>query len=140
MATQIIPAGGRTALVNGFVNLGCTDLTVGGVLDTGMGTYINARNVTVGSTGIIQGSGTIRYSGTLSVSGTVLSSVELVVNSPLNVDCPGPQAPGKVVNPAPTLANSMLVALGALILLLAFFALRGQATPWRGSENDEANK
>jgi hypothetical protein len=140
MANQIIPAGGRTVLVNGFFNLACTDLTVGGVLDTGTGTYLNARNVTVGPSGLIQGSGTIRYSGTLSVSGTVLASVKLVVNSPLNVDCPGPQAPGKVVNPTPTLGNSMLVALAMLMLLLALLALRGQAAPRRRSDPDGANE
>ncbi len=133
MATQIIPAGGKAILHNGFYNLACTDLTVGGVLDIGTGTYLNVRNVTVASSGLIQGAGAIRYSGTLSVSGTVQGSVQLIVNPPTNVDCPGPPTTGtgKVVNPAPTLGNSMLVALAALILLLAFLALREQAAPLR---------
>jgi len=140
MASQIIPSGGKAILHNGLYNLGCTDLTVGGVLDIGTGTYLNVRNVTVASSGTIQGAGAIRYSGTLSVSGTVEAGVQLILNSPLNVNCPGPQAPGKVVNPAPTLGNSMLVVLTTLILLLAFFALRGQAAPRRSSEANGANQ
>ena len=56
MANQIIPAGGKAILHDGFYNLSCTDLTVGGVLDIGTGTYVNVHNVTVASTGTILGS------------------------------------------------------------------------------------
>jgi hypothetical protein len=141
MANQIIAAGGRTILVNGLVNLACTDLTVGGVLDTGTGTYVNVSNVTVGPSGVIQGAGTIRYSGKLSVNGTIQASVKLVVNPPSNAACPGPPpAIAAIVNPAPTLSNSMLVALATLMLLLALFALRGQPAPRRSSEANGGNK
>ena len=140
MASQIIPAGGKAILHNGLYNLACTDLTVGGVLDIGTGTYLNVRNVTVASTGAIQGTGAIRYSGTLSVSGTVEAGVQLILNSPLNVNCPGPQAPGKVVNPAPALGSSMLVVLATLMMLLALFALRGQPSARRSGEANGANK
>jgi hypothetical protein len=142
IASQIIPAGGKAILHDGFYNLGCTDLTIGGTLDLGTGTYVNVRNVTVASSGLIQGTGAIRYSGKLSVSGVVQPGVQLIVNLPTNVDCPGPPAtgPGKVVNPAPTLGSSMLVALATLVLLLALFALRGQAASRRSSEEDGANE
>jgi len=142
LASQIIPAGGKAFLHNGFINLACTDLTVGGVLDIGTGTYVNVRNVTVASAGLIQGVGAIRYSGKLSVRGTVQAGVQLIVNPPTNVDCPGPPAtgPGKVVDPAPTLGSSMLVALATLVLLLALFALHGQASLRRSSEEHGADK
>jgi len=140
MASQIIPAGGKAILHDGFYNLGCTDLTVGGTLDIGTGSYVNVRNVTVASTGAIQGTGAIRYSGTLSVSGTVEAGVQLIVNSPLNVNCPGPQAPGKVVNPAPALSSPMLVALSASMTLLAVFALRGRAAQRRSRRAIGADK
>ena len=141
MASQIIPVGGKVILHNGFTNLSCTDLIVGGTLDIGTGTYVNVRNVTVASSGAIQGTGAIIYSGALSVSGTIQGTVRLVVNPPPNVACPaGPPLPGKVVNPAPTLSSSMLVALATLVLVLALFALRGQAAPRCRSEVDGADK
>ena len=141
MASQIIPVGGKVVLHNGFTNLSCTDLTVGGTLDIGTGTYVNVHNVTVASSGAILGTGAIIYSGKLSVSGTIQGSVRLVVNPPPNVACPAaPPSPGKVVNPAPTLSGSMLVALATLMLLLALFALRGQAAPRRSSETHGADK
>jgi len=141
LASQIIPVGGKVVLHNGFTNLSCTDLTVGGTLDIGTGTYVNVHNVTVASSGAILGTGAISYSGKLSVSGTIQGSVRLVVNPPPNVACPAaPPSPGKVVNPAPTLSGSMLVALATLMLLLALFALRGQAAPRRSSEANGANK
>jgi len=140
MASQIIPSGGKAILHNGLYNLGCTDLTVGGVLDIGTGTYLNVRNVTVASSGTIQGAGAIRYSGTLSVSGTVEAGVQLILNSPLNVNCPGPQAPAKVVNPAPALGGSMLVALAASTTFLALFALRGRAAPRRSRKANGVDK
>ncbi len=88
MANQIISVGGRTNLSNGFIDLACTDLTIGGVLDTGTGTYANVHNVTVAQSGAIQGAGSIKYSGTLSVHGTVQGSVKLIVNPPSNAACP----------------------------------------------------
>ena len=125
LAKQIIPAGGKTVLVNGVFNLACTDLNVGGVLDTGTGSYVNVNNLTVAQTGIIQGTGTIGYSGTLSVSGTVQPGVKLVVNPQTNVACPGPAPPTEQadVHPTPALSDAMLVALATLLLLFAFFAL-----------------
>jgi len=142
MASQIIPAGGKAILHNGFFNLACTDLTVGGLLDTGTGTYVNVSNLTVESSGGIQGTGTIRYSGKLSVSGTIQGSVKLVVNPPSNAACPGPPPSviGNIVNPAPTLGSSMLVALATLMMLLALFALRGQGAARRSSEANGAKK
>ena len=140
-ANQIISAGGTGILFGGLFNLGCTDLNVGGVLETGTGTYVNVRNVTVGSGGIIQGTGTIRYSGTLSVTGTVQPGVKLIVNLPTNVACPGPPPTEvAVVHPAPALSNFMLVSLAALMLLLAFFALRRQGAPPRGRAENGANR
>jgi len=142
MASQIIPAGGKAILHNGFYNLGCTDLTVGGMLDIGTGTYVNVSNLTVGSSGKIQGTGTIRYSGKLSVSGTIQGSVKLVVNPPSNAACPGPPPAviGNAVNPAPALGSSMLVALATLMTLLALFALRGQVAARRNSDANGAKK
>jgi hypothetical protein len=142
MASQIIPAGGTAILHNGFYNLGCTDLTVGGMLDIGTGTYVNVSNLTVEASGGIQGTGTIRYSGKLSVSGTIQGSVKLVVNPPSNAACPGPPPSviGNVVNPAPALGSSMLVALATLMMLLALFALRVQAAARRSSEANGAKK
>jgi hypothetical protein len=143
MASQIIPAGGKAILHDGFYNLSCTDLTVGGVLDIGTDTYVNVHNVTVASTGTILGSGAIRFSGTLSVTGTIQPSVQLIVNPPTNAACPGP-GPGPPVTaeakPTPTLGNSMLVALATLLLLLALSRLRGQAASRRGAEANGANK
>jgi hypothetical protein len=75
IADQIIPAGGRTVVSNGLFDLACTDLSVGGVLDTGSGMYVNVRNVTVAPSGIIQGGGSIHYSGTLTINGTVQPGV-----------------------------------------------------------------
>ena len=137
-ASQIIAVSGTTNLSSGFVNLACTDLTVAGVLDTGTGTYANVRNVTVTPSGIIQGAGSIRYSGTLSTQGTIQPGVQLIVNPPTNVACPGPLS----VDPtaAPTLGNSMLVALATLLLLLAVSALRAQAVPRRQSEENGVDR
>ena len=142
LASQIIPVGGTAILHAGFYNLACTDLTVGGVLDIGTGRYVNVSNLTVGASGIIQGTGTIRYSGKLSVSGTIQSSVTLIVNPPSNAACPGPPPTviGNVVHPAPTLGNSMLVVLATLMMLLALFALRGQPSARRSGEANGANK
>ena len=141
MANQIIPAGGKAILHDGFYNLSCTDLSVDGVLDIGTGTYVNVRNVTVASTGAILGSGAIRFSGALSVSGTIQPSVQLIVNPPTNTACPGP--PPVIVSEAkrvPTLGNSMLVGLATFLLLLALFALRGQVASRRSSEANGAHK
>jgi len=140
MASQIIPAGGKAILHDGFYNLACTDLTVGGLLDIGTGTYVNVSNLTVGQSGSIQGTGTIRYSGKLSVGGTIQGTVNLVVNPPSNAACPGPPPSviGNVVNPAPALGNSMLVALAMLVMVLAIFALRGQAALRCSSEKNGA--
>jgi hypothetical protein len=142
IASQIIPAGGSAILHDGFYNLACTDLTVGGMLDIGTGSYVNVSNLTVGSSGMIQGAGTIRYSGKLSVSGTIQPSVKLVVNPPSNAACPGPPPAiiGNVVNPAPALGSSMLVALATLMTLLALFALRGQTAARRSDEANGAKK
>jgi len=141
MANQIIPAGGKAILHNGFYNLACTDLTVGGVLDIGTGTYVNVHNVTVASTGTILGSGAIRFSGTLSVTGTIQASVQLIVNPPTNAACPGAGPPVTAeAKPTPALGNSMLVALATLLLLLALSRLRGQAASRHGAEANGANK
>jgi len=130
LANQVIPAGGTGIISNGSTNLACTDLTVGGVLDTGTGTYVNVRNVTVAASGIIQGTGTIRYSGTLSIAGSVQPGVKLILNLPTNIACPGPPPTEvAVVHPAPALDDFMLVSLAGLLIVLAFFALRGQAAP-----------
>jgi hypothetical protein len=141
MANQIIPAGGKAILHDGFYNLSCTDLTVGGVLDLGTGTYINVHNVTVASTGTILGSGAIRFSGALSITGTIQPSVQLIVNPPTNAACPEPPpVTASEAKRVPTLGNSMLVALATLLLLLALFALRGQVASRRSSEANGANK
>jgi hypothetical protein len=131
MAAQIIPAGGKTLVFSGLFDLACTDLTVGGVLDTGTGTYVNVRNVTVGPSGVIQGTGSINYSGTLTTSGTVQPGVKLVVNSPSNLACPGP---------VPTLGTSMLLALAMLLLGLAGLAMREQTVLRRHGESKGADK
>ena len=141
LANQVIPTGGTGILFGGLFNLGCTDLNVGGVLETGTGTYVNVRNVTVVPGGIIQGTGTIRYSGTLSVTGTVQPGVKLIVNLPTNVACPGPPPTiVAVVHPAPALNNFMQASLAALLLLMAFFALRRQAARPRSSAENGANR
>ena len=142
MASQIIPAGGKAILHDGFYNLACTDLTVGGVLDIGTGTYVNVHNVTVASSGAILGTGTIRYSGKLSVTRDDTSKRKAGRESAVECGLSGAAAvgDGNVVNPAPTLGSSMLVALATLMMLLALFALRGQAAPRRSSEANGANK
>jgi hypothetical protein len=140
MANQIIAVGGETVLSNGFFDLACTDLTVAGVLDTGTGTYANVRNVTVAQSGVIRGTGSIKYSGTLSVQGTIQAGVQLIVNPPTNLACPGPPPSGNggKATPTPTLADSMLVVLATLLLLLAVLTLRGRATPRHHSERNGA--
>jgi hypothetical protein len=142
MASQIIPAGGKAILHDGFYNLACTDLTVGGVLDIGTGTYVNVHNVTVSSTGTILGSGAIRFSGALTVTGTIQPSVQLIVNPPTNAACPGPPPPvtASEAKRVPTLGNSMLVALAMSLLLLALSRLRGRAALRRRGEGDGASK
>jgi len=122
MADQFVPAGGRTVINSGLLDLACTDLYVAGVIDTGSGVYVNVRNVTVASSGTIQGSGSIHYSGALSVAGTVTPSVSLIVNPASDPVCPGP-ARAEVI---PTLGNSMLAALAMLLLGLAASAVRVQ--------------
>jgi len=107
---------------------------VGGVLDTGTGSYINVRDVIVPRTGVIQGSGSIHCSGTLSNSGTIQPSVQLVVNPPTNQVCPGPGVAERI----PTLGNEMLLALAMLLLGLAGQAMRAQVSQRRHSR--EANK
>ena len=117
MADQLVPAGGRTIVVNGLFDLACTDLSVAGVLDTGSGTYVNVRNVTVAPSGVIQGAGAIFYSGTLTIGGTIQPGVSLIVNPASDLACPGPgPARAEVI---PTLGNSMIVALAMLLLWLA---------------------
>jgi hypothetical protein len=141
VANQIIPAGGTAILHNGFYNLACTDLTVGGVLDIGTGTYVNVHNVTVASTGAILGSGAIRFSGTLSVTGTIQPSVQMIVNPPTNAACPGPPpVTASEAKQVPTLGNSMLVALAMSLLLLALSTLRGRTALRRSGEANGANK
>ncbi len=136
IADQIIPVGGKTLVFNGLVDLACTDLTVVGVLDTGTGTYVNVRNVTVSPSGVIQGTGSINYSGALTVSGTIQPSVSLVVNPPSNLACPGPGPVAEI----PTLGKSMLVALVMLLLGLAGLAMREQRVLRRRGESNGADK
>lgn len=136
LADQIIPAGGKTLVSNGLFDLACTDLTVGGVLDTGTGAYVNVRNVTVTSSGVIQGTGAINYSGTLTVSGTIQTGVKLVVNPPTNAACPGPGA----VEQIPTLDSSMLLVLAILLLGLASSAMRQQRVLQRRRESKGADQ
>jgi hypothetical protein len=134
MADQIIPAGGGDYQTTR--RSACTDLTVGGVLDTGTGAYANVRNVTVAPSGVIQGTGAINYSGTLTVSGTIQPGVKLVVNPPTNTACPGPGA----VEQIPTLDSSMLLVLAILLLGLAGSAMREQRVLQRRRESKGADK
>jgi len=126
-ADQLIPAGARTTVSDGLFDLGCTNLSVEGVLDTGSGVYVNVRNVTVAGSGVIQGSGSIHYSGTLTVAGTIQPSVSLIVNPASDPICPGP-ARAEVI---PALSNSMLVVLAMLLLWLAGSETRAQKM-WSG--------
>lgn len=121
IADHIVPAGG-TIVNNGLFDLACTDLFIGGVLDTGTGSYINVRSVTVTPSGDIQGSGAIRYSGALANNGTIQRSVSLIVNPSSNRACPGP-GPAEAI---PALGNSMIVALAMLLLWLGGSAARAQ--------------
>ena len=139
-ADQLIPSGGTLLLDSGEIDLACTNLLVNGVLDTGTGTYVNVLSLTVGPSGVIQGTGSINYSGTLAVSGTVQPSVRLVVNLPSNAACPGPGPGPARLEQIPTLDISMQVALATLLLLLAGWAIRAQRVPRRRSEPKGANK
>jgi hypothetical protein len=127
-ADHLIPAGSQMLVASGLADLACTNLIVGGVLDTGTGSYVNVRDVIVAPSGIVQGSGSIHYSGTLSNSGTIQPSVQLVVNPPTNQVCPGP---GVAAERIPTLGSAMLLALAMLLLGLATYSLRWQEAPRR---------
>jgi hypothetical protein len=116
VANQVIPAGGATLVASGLVDLACTDLLVDGTLNTGTGTYVKVRNVTVGPTGVVLGNGTINYSGTLSNGGVIQPGVTMAVNTACGV-------PAEL--PIPTMSHWMLMALAGLLLCLAGAVLNG---------------
>jgi hypothetical protein len=140
-ADQRIGSGGFVPVANGTVNLGCTDLVVAGTLDIDQGTYFNVRNVHVLAGGVLNGgAGSLTLSGSLSVdSGGQFNRQQLALQT--DTAC-GKAAP--VTDDAlavPTLANAMLAALAALLLLLAQRTLNKRGAVWhrrqlRGAPND----
>lgn len=66
-----IPAGGSTSLDAGGLDLGCTDLIVGGTLQTNSAQVINVRNLVIQAGGLVDaGSSNISVGGNWSNSGT----------------------------------------------------------------------
>jgi len=87
-AAITVPAGGSISLAGGALDMGCTDITVGGSLQDGSAAITNVRNVTIQAgappDGTLDGgSGSITLAGNWSDSGTFIpgsSSVNFVDN------------------------------------------------------------
>ncbi|QBB70549.1 hypothetical protein ELE36_09330 [Pseudolysobacter antarcticus] len=70
-ADFVVPAGGSVSLGGGTIDLGCTDLSVGGNQQINSGSMLNTRNLSVQSGGVLDGgSGNIALVGNWSNSGT----------------------------------------------------------------------
>ena len=66
-----IPFGGNTSLDAGGLDLGCTDLIVGGTLQTNSAQVINVRNLVIQASGLVNaGASNISVGGNWSNSGT----------------------------------------------------------------------
>lgn len=130
-AAQVIPAGGAAFVYNGLYDLACTDLTINGTLDTGSGTYVKVRNISIGPGGVLQGNGSISYSGTLSNIGTLRPGVTLVVDSA----CGTPP-----VQQIPTTSQWTLIALAGLLLCLASVKINGNGALRRRRVSRGASK
>lgn len=78
-ADLLVPAGGVTQLNGGSLDLGCTDVIVGGTLDLGGGTLSNVRNVSIQAGGTISaGAGSITLSGDWSNQGAFNAGTGIV--------------------------------------------------------------
>ncbi len=70
-ADFVVPAGGSVSLGGGTIDLGCTNLSVGGSQQINSGNMLNTRNLSVQSGGVLDGgSGNIGLVGNWSNSGT----------------------------------------------------------------------
>ncbi len=73
-ADLVVPTNGLANLNGGVVDLSCTDLIVGGTLQVGNGSVINARHVTIQAGGVIDGgSGAIELGGDWTDAGVFLA-------------------------------------------------------------------
>jgi len=78
-ADLIIPSGGVTSLANGALDLGCTDLIVGGTLHVDAAVVSNIRNVAIQPGGILDaGAGSLGVGGNWSNSGTFSAGTSVV--------------------------------------------------------------
>lgn len=70
-ADFVVPTGGSASLNGGSMDLGCTDVIVGGAFDLGGGSLTNVRNVVVQSGGLLTaGAGSITLAGDWTNQGT----------------------------------------------------------------------
>ena len=117
-ADQIIGGGAVVSLDNGWVDLSCTDLVVAGTLNLNQGTYVNVHDVIIPAGGALYGgSGAITFSGKVTTmpGGLYVRQSAHVHRNPM---CLGVFYDGDEM-PIPTLGNSALIALAALMLWLA---------------------
>ena len=121
-ADQVIAAGGLVSLGGGRIDLACTDLIVGGTLNVDQGTYINIRDVHILAGGVLNGgSGSITYAGSFSVDpgGQYNQQSAVVQRNPVCLGVFFGADPVQV----PTLGNTALIALAALLLWLGSLVL-----------------
>lgn len=130
-ADHRIGAGGVVSLSNATTSLGCTDLVVAGTLNFQQGIYLAVRNVSVLPGGVINGG-----TGALTLSGTVSVDPAGQFNAQQLVLVQNASACGTAVAAAPlvipTLGNSLLFTLAALLLWLAHRRLRNENALRRG--------
>jgi hypothetical protein len=73
-ADLIVPTGGVVSLAAGGVDLGCTDLVIGGTLQANAAPVLNVRNVVVQAGGTLDaGSGVTNVGGSWTVTGTFIA-------------------------------------------------------------------
>jgi hypothetical protein len=78
-ADFVIPAGGFVSLASGGLDLGCTDLIIGGTLQTNSAPVSNVRNLVIQGGGVLDaGSSLISVGGDWSNSGTFLAGTSQV--------------------------------------------------------------
>jgi hypothetical protein len=105
-ADLLVPAGGSVSLAAGTLDLGCSDIVIGGTLQVNSGTVINVRNVTIQAGGVIDGGvGTITLAGNWSNSGSFVPGTS-TVSFVDNAAC----APSSTISGSTTFYNLSLVS------------------------------